>query len=264
MFFVLSKILFFFLRPSNALIFGIALGWLLRRIGRRKSGTTILFVSFVTLLAAAFTALPTALLKPLETRFPPPADLATPPDGILVLGGALDTVATAHWGSPQLIDGAERLVVLADLARRYPDAKLVFTGGHMDLVEGERPEAEHAAGLFETFGIPGDRLVLETTSRNTRENAINSFELVHPEPGETWLLVTSAFHMPRAMGVFRAAGWPGLVAWPVDYRSLDGVPVIGRQFASEGLFLTDIAAKEWMGLIAYRVAGYTGAVFPAP
>ncbi|HUG61217.1 MAG TPA: YdcF family protein [Methylomirabilota bacterium] len=264
MFYALSKILFFLIRPSNALLFGLALGWILRWFGRRRSGATILAVSFTLLLAAAFTGLSSALLAPLETRFPAIAPPAEPPTGVIVLGGAIDTVATVRWNAPQLIDGAERVVAMADLARRYPDARLVFTGGHMNLLEGEEPEAALAARVFETFGIPPERLTLETASRNTRENAVNTYEIVKPQAGETWLLVTSAFHMPRAMGVFRAAGWTGLTAYPVDFRSLEGVPVIGRQFASEGLFLTDIAVKEWLGLIAYRFAGYTGAIFPGP
>jgi uncharacterized SAM-binding protein YcdF (DUF218 family) len=263
MFYALSKIIFFLLRPSNAIIFGLLLGIVLRWFGRRRSGTTIFVAAFLVLLASAFTALPSLLLAPLETRFPA-VEPETPPTGIIILGGALDTVATARWGSPQLIDGAERIVVVADLARRYPDARLVYTGGRMDMIEGEEPEAVIAARVFETFGISPERLTIETTSRNTRENAVNTWDVVRPETGETWLLVTSAFHMPRAMGVFRTAGWTGMAAYPVDFRSLEGVPVLGRQFASEGLFLTDIVVKEWLGLVAYRFAGYTDALFPEP
>jgi uncharacterized SAM-binding protein YcdF (DUF218 family) len=264
MFYTLSKVLFFVLRPSNAVVIGLALGWLLRRLGRRRTGATVAGLAFAALVAASFLPLSTWLLTPLETRFPPPtADLA-PPTGIIVLGGSVDTVASSVWGAPQLIDGAERVVAMADLARRWPSARLVFTGGSLGIVPGEPSEAEVAAQLFDAFGIAGDRLTLETRSRNTRENAAFTWELVKPRPGETWVLVTSAAHMPRAVGTFRGAGWTGIVAWPVDWRSLPGVPVVGRQFASEGLFLTDIAVKEWLGLAAYRFAGYTDALFPAP
>jgi uncharacterized SAM-binding protein YcdF (DUF218 family) len=264
MFYALSKILFFVIRPSNAIIVGLAFGWLLRRVGRRKSGATIIALSFAALVVAAFLPLSTWLLTPLETRFPPPpADLAAP-SGIIVLGGSVDTVATAVWGSPQVIDGAERLLAAADLARRWPSARIVVTGGAMGFVDREPPESTLIAEVFDDFGIAADRLVLETASRNTRENASLSWELVKPQPGETWVLVTSAAHMPRAVGTFRAAGWTSIVAYPVDWRSLPGVQVVGRQFASEGLFLTDIAVKEWLGLVAYRFAGYTDALFPAP
>jgi uncharacterized SAM-binding protein YcdF (DUF218 family) len=263
MFYALSKILFFLLRPSNAVIFGLLLGIVLRRLGRRRTGMTVFVLSMSVLLAAAFTGLPSALIGPLENRFPPaPADVQ--PTGVIVLGGSIDTVATARWGAPQLIDGSERVFALAELARRFPEARLVFSGGHMDLVAGERPEAELAADMFASLGFPRGRLVLEASSRNTRENAAITYDRVKPQPGETWLLVTSAAHMPRAMGVFRGAGWTGLVAYPVDYRSLPGIPVVGRQFASEGLFLTDLAVKEWLGLAAYRFAGYTDALFPGP
>ncbi len=263
MFYALSKIIFFFLRPSNALIFGLLLGWVLRRLGRVKSGTTILAVSFALLLAASFTALPSLLVEPLETRFPASPELSGPPTGIIVLGGALDTLGTLQWGAPQFGDGAERLMAGVHLARRFPEARLVYAGGNVGLADEMPAEAELAARVLEDFGIGPARLTLETRSRNTWENAANAYDVVQPQPGETWLLVTSAFHMPRAMGTFRAAGWTGVTAWPVDFRSVDA-PVLGRQFASEGLFLTDLAVKEWLGLVAYRFAGYTGALFPAP
>lgn len=264
MFYTLSKVVFFVLRPSNALIIGLAVGWLLRLMGRRKSGATIIALSFGLLVAAAFTPLSTWLLAPLENRFPSPATLTTAPTGIIVLGGVIDTVATARWGTPQVVDGAERVIAVAELARRFPTTRIVFTGGHMGFVPDEAPEAEIAAKVLESFGIASERLTLETASRNTFENATFTWDLVNPEPSETWLLVTSAAHMPRAMGSFRAAGWTNIVAYPVDYRSLEGVPVVGRQFASEGLFLTDLAVKEWLGLLAYRFAGYTDALLPAP
>lgn len=112
--------------------------------------------------------------------------------------------------------------------------------------------------------MPRDRLILEERSRNTRENARFSAELANPKPGERWLLVTSAWHMPRAVGCFRRAGFP-VTAYPVDYRTAGPRDATRfNTFASDGLLEFDLAVKEWIGLVAYKLAGYTDAWMPGP
>lgn len=264
-FFVLSKLSFLVLRPSNLVILLILLGLVLPRLGRRRTGAVLFFLGVLGLVAFAWTPLPTLIAEPLERRFPIVQTIDPPPDGIIILGGSVDTVATAVWdGQAQTIDGAERLILGAELARRYPQAKLVFTGGSAAVLRDEPKEAGVADKILTALGFPKDRLILEDASRNTRENALFTWEAVKPEPGERWVLVTSAFHMPRSVGVFRAAGWPGIIAYPVDFRTSGALRVMGRQPASEGLFLADVGIKEWIGLAAYRFMGYTDALFPAP
>jgi uncharacterized SAM-binding protein YcdF (DUF218 family) len=263
-FFVLSKIAFLILRPSNAVIVAMGLGLLLRRTRFRRIGILSFTLGFAGLVIAGWTSLSTLLLRPLETRFPRADTLEVPPTGIIVLGGSVDTAASTEHGTVEMIDGAERLAAAVRLAAAYPASKVIYTGGHGGYVDGEQAEAAIAGPLLQSFGIAPGRIVLETASRNTVENATLTYDLVRPEPGDSWLLVTSAFHMPRAMGVFRTAGWTNVSPYPVDFRTLDGAPVLGRQYASEGLFLTDLAVKEWLGLLAYRFSGYTDAVLPAP
>lgn len=264
MFFYLSKILFFLIRPTNFLIILLGLGLLLR-LGRwQRTGMTAIVASFLGLVVLGFSPAANLLLQPLEDRFPRPASLPQV-DGIIVLGGAVDTVTSGARGVPALTTSAERLTTIAGLARKLPNAKIIHTGGQGLLVPGQTTESAVAVELFTDFGIDPQRIVLEDKSRNTWENAVFTRDLVKPEPDQTWLLVTSAYHMPRAISVFRAAGWSGLTAWPVDYRTRgpDG-KYLGFAGASEGLKRFDIAFREWVGLAAYWLTGRSKAFFPAP
>jgi len=265
MFFSLSKILFFAITPSNALIAVGLLGCLLTftELGY-GFGRLLTLVGFLGLLAGGLSPLSVWTLLPLEQRFPAFADDGTPIAGIVVLGGGLDTTISAARDQLTLNDAGERQVALADLARRYPDARLVFSGGGAGTADGAPSEAGTVSRFADSLGIPPNRLVLEERSRNTRENAAYTARIVEPKPQERWLLVTSAWHMPRAVGCFRAAGFT-VVAYPVDYRTTGPGDVWRiRSFASDGLFEFDLAVKEWIGLLAYRLAGFTGTLLPKP
>ena len=135
-----------------------------------------------------------------------------------MLGGALSPDVSHARNTVALNEAAERLTAVAELARRYPDARIIFSGGSGAVIFDERPEAEFALRLLETLGVAPGRVVAEDKSRNTVENARFSRELAQPKPGERWLLVTSAYHLPRAVGVFRKAGFP-VEAYPVDWRT---------------------------------------------
>jgi uncharacterized SAM-binding protein YcdF (DUF218 family) len=181
-----------------------------------------------------------------------------------VLGGSIAPDVSAARSEVALNESAERLTAVAELARRYPRARIVFSGGTGALIFDEGAEADFALRLFESFGIPRGRVLLEDRSRNTLENAILSKDLARPQPGERWLLVTSAYHMPRAVGIFRKAGFP-VEPYPVDWRTA-GVGDALRPFGSvsEGLRRTDTAVREWAGLLAYWLFGMSSAFFPAP
>ena len=266
MFYVLSKLGFLFLRPSNALVLALLLGAGLRLSGWRRRGSELIGIALGVLVVCAWTGVPTVVLRPLEQRFSVPTDLARlNPAGILVLGGVVDTGLSTERHSTELIDGAERIIAAAELARRYPQARIVLSGGSNGVfANNEIAESAIARDLLIEFGVPAARITIEDHSRNTHENAVFSFSAVEPTPQEQWLLVTSAFHMPRAIGTFRAAGWNGVVAWPVDFRTGADTDWFGGNTAAEGLIMTDLAAREWIGLIAYRFAGYTDALLPRP
>jgi uncharacterized SAM-binding protein YcdF (DUF218 family) len=263
-FFVLSKVLGFFALPSNFLITIGLVGLILLCTRFTRLSSWLIVTSIVLLAIAGLSPLGNALMVPLEQRFPPWDSSHGAPDGIVVLGGALSPEISAARNAVALNEAAERITVAVELARRYPDARIVFSGGNAALIREGGIEAAFAVQEFEALGIPHERIIAEEQSRNTVENAVFSRLIAQPKPGERWLLVTSAYHMPRAMGVFRAAGFP-VEAYPVDWRTRGPIDAT-EPFVSlgDGLRRTDTAVREWVGLVAYRLTGKTAELFPAP
>jgi uncharacterized SAM-binding protein YcdF (DUF218 family) len=264
MFFVVSKILAFFTLPSNFLI-SIGIVGVLLLLTRLTRLASWLIVSSVVLIAiAGLSPLGNVLILPLEQRFPPWDASRGAPAGIVVLGGAVVADVSLERGSVALGGAAERVTAAAELARRYPDARIIYAGGTAALFTDDPPEAPVAVAELEALGVAHERITAEEQSRNTVENAVFSRLIAAPQPGERWLLVTSAHHMPRAMGVFRAAGFP-VEPYPVDYRTRGPRDAL-RPFnvLAEGLAVTDIAVREWLGLLAYRLTGRTTELFPGP
>ena len=202
-------------------------------------------------------------LLPLEDRFPqvthPPAHV----DGIIVLGGAIETELSADRGIPALNGDAERITEAVILARRYPTARLIYTGGEGALIPSGLAEADAARSLFTAMGVAPDRLTLEDRSRTTYANAVLTKALVQPQPGQIWILLTSAYHMPRSVGVFRAVGWQ-VLPWPVGYKSGHDLLTWMPRMLGIRLNQLDDAVHEWVGLIAYRLMGRTDTLFPGP
>jgi uncharacterized SAM-binding protein YcdF (DUF218 family) len=264
MFFVLSKTAGFFALPSNLLIsigiFGLVL--LCTRFTRLASWLVV--TSLVLIAVSGLSPLGYGLLLPLEQRFPPWDASRGSPDGIVVLGGSIWPDVSAARGVIKLDDAAERITATVELARRYPNARIIYSGGSAALMFDQIPEAPFAIREFEALGVAPDRITAEDQSRNTVENAVFSRLIANPKPGERWLLVTSAFHMPRAMAVFRAAGFP-VEAYPVDWRTRGPADLLRLSSSlSEGLARTDTAIHEWVGLVAYRLTRRTNELFPAP
>jgi uncharacterized SAM-binding protein YcdF (DUF218 family) len=205
---------------------------------------------------AGLSPLSSLLLLSLEQQHEKPRiEAVGTPDGIIVLGGMIDTATSEARGEMTLNNGAERLTEAARLAYRFPEARIMMSGGVGAVIYRGQDEASIAQRFFTDLGIASDRILIETQSRNTWQNAIYSKEIIQPKPGERWLLVTSAFHMPRSVGVFRAAGFD-IIPWPVDYRTR------GDQDAwriptqpSEAWRNLDLATKEWIGYAAYALTG---------
>ena len=261
--FVLGKIFWVFAAPGNFLALVLAIGtlWLAAR-GRRR-GFGLIALAAVGFLAIAVLPVGTWAMLPLENRFSEPDPLPDRVDGIVVLGGAVDEFSSRERGQTVFTDAAPRLYAFLALARRYPSARLVLVGGESGLAPRGYSEAEAMRTFLVGQSIDAGRLTLETQSRDTFENAAFSYELARPKPGETWLLMTSAVHMPRAFGCFRHAGWR-VVPYPVDYKTSGRFSIASSlSFERETVFLTR-AAKEWIGLVAYRLLGRTDALFPGP
>src|SRR6516165_3142549 len=249
MFFPLSKILGFFAIPSNLVVSVGILGLLLLPTRFARAGRVLAFASLIVLAILGLSPAGNALILPLEERFPRWDATRGAPDGIIVLGGAI---------SPDVSTARD------EVARRYPDVRIVFSGGSGALIYDEGAEAPLALRLLESLGIPRARITLEDRSRNTVENAVFSKAIVQPKPGERWLLVTSAHHLPRAVGVFRKAGFP-VEAYPVDWRTRGADDAL-RPFATvgDGLRRSDTAVREWVGLAIYWLTGRSSELFPGP
>lgn len=266
MFFLLAKIFWFLLQPSSLILGAMTAGMLLTFTAWRRLSLGLMLGAIAGLLVAGLTPLADVLVHPLEQRFAR-ADIdrpGPPVTGIIVLGGAEETRAVDSPDVASLGDAGERYTEAVVLARRLPAARLVFSGGSGALLVDETPEAETAGRFFAALGIAQDRITLEAKSRDTCENARFTAALVDPQPGQRWLLVTSAAHMPRAMGCFRRAAF-AVEAWPVDYRAPRSLGrARGYDSISKGLRQTDRVAREYLGLAAYYLSGRIDRLFPAP
>ncbi len=260
--FLFGKLMFLVLRPSNLLLLTGLAGVLALAARRRWAGVPL---CVAVLGMAACTILPVGrwLSIPLEDRFPAAAYPATV-DGVVVLGGGIDGEITKTRGQPSFGATMERFAAIPELARRYPEARIVFTGGSAWNGGDGYTEAAVIGQFLDRQGVMEGRVLLEDRARSTRENALFSLALAQPRSGQRWLLVTSAMHMPRAMGVFRAVGWPGLEAWPVDYRSTGRFGLLAEPAMAARLGELDDAAYEWGALLYYRLLGYTDAILPGP
>jgi uncharacterized SAM-binding protein YcdF (DUF218 family) len=263
MFFVLSKAIAFLLLPSNLLmLIGLA-GVVLLATRWRRAGLRLAVASLVLMLAAAFLPIGNLLLHALEARFPRWDPSHGAPDGIVVLGGGISPELSFVHGEPVVGSDAGRIIALAKLAHAYPNARIVYTGGDASLLSSGFRETAFLGPLLDVMGVARAQVMREDRARNTAENAVFTKELVKPKPGERWLLVTSAWHMPRAVGCFRRAGFP-VEAYPVSWRT--GVrPSFwpGDDFGG-GLARLDLAAHEWMGIVVYWITGRTSALLPSP
>jgi uncharacterized SAM-binding protein YcdF (DUF218 family) len=254
--FYASKIIWYFLQPSSLLILLFALGFWLYWRGRTRLGMRVLLMTVLVYAVVGLSPLANAVMLGLEQQISRPAmDELTDVTGIIVLGGVVDTLVSSTRDEIAINEAAERLTETAALAYRFPKAKIVISGGDGALLYTSMGEAGVAKRFFTRIGIDPARILLEEKSRTTSENAAFTKALVTPKPGERWLLVTSAFHMPRAVGCFRAAGFD-LMPWPVDFRTRGPADLL--RFSprpSEAWRRIDLATKEWVGLLIYRLIG---------
>ena len=256
LFFVFSKLIGLCLQVETWLAITLALGVLASLLGRKRLSEWLSFGAFLAVMLISIFPIGEVLLAPLETQYSA-QNVPEHIDGIIILGGAESQRKTLRWNQPQLNDASERLIVAASLAIAHPEARIVYAGGSgrlLDTVAGRAPLPPIAVDVLSLLGVDSERVIWEDQSRNTAENAQLSFDLAHPEPGEAWGLVTSAFHMGRAMASFEAAGWRDLFPYPVDYRTGSFTGGIGWDFSSN---LEDLntAIKEWVGRIAYHLTG---------
>jgi uncharacterized SAM-binding protein YcdF (DUF218 family) len=262
-FFFLSKLAWWFIEPSNAVVFAIGAAIVLLFAGRIRAGRNILLAIAVFVGALSLLPIPDLVVGTLEQRFPRPDPLPEKVDGIILLGGAQIPLMTREYGTPALNGAANTVTTFLWLARRYPDAKLIFTGGSGDPMDQSLTEAETLRLFLVQQGFDAGRVLYEERSRNTYENATLSKPLANPKPGDTWILVTQALHVPRSVGAFRKVGWE-VTPYPEVYRyghhTHFGPPANIR----EALAVFSAGVREWIGLLAYWATGRSETLFPDP
>jgi len=261
-FFTLSKWLWPLLAPAHLMLLLLLIAWLLLLSGRRRRGLQLLSLLLLALLLLTWFPVGDALLYPLESRFRTNPQLPQRVDGIVVLGGSVLPETSRYWQQLEVNEAAERLSAFVELARRYPEARLLFTGGNASLNPGRSTEASQVGRLFQAAGIR-ERVVMENQARNTAENAYYARQRLVPKKGERWILITSAYHMPRSIGVFCRQDWP-MIPYPVDHYSLPEQLLDPRPQLLENLSKLQAALHEWLGLVAYRQSGHTASLLPGP
>ena len=267
MFFWLSKIGWMLISPLNVILILLVIGGGLAVFRWRRTGATLIMLALVVFSICGLTPAGYFIVTQLEDRFPPPKALPDAISGVVVLGGLVNPRVSKARGQVSVNGAVERLIAGAELVEHYPGVPVLYTGGSGALIDTEDREADFVTALAGRLGISESRLILERNSRNTYENAVFSKSVISPgnaspDSKNPWILVTSAAHMSRAMGVFRMQGWT-VLAYPVDYAT---------EGDGKAAFTTGMSAIGWMtnglyeavGLVAYYLTGKTGSVYPGP
>jgi uncharacterized SAM-binding protein YcdF (DUF218 family) len=251
------------LQPGNLLMLCLLAGILLFLVSRSRRGKSLVGMSALGFLLLAVAPIGPAMLFALEGRFPRPHSMPEKVDGIIILGGAVDPALSRSYGETVFNSAVTRVLAGVALGRRYPDAKLALVSGEGAFFPVGFSEAQATLSFVLGEGIARSRVVLEERSRSTHENAVYAKEMMRPAPDETWVLVTSAYHIPRAVACFEAVGWP-VIPYPVDFR-IDPETGLRANFnLLDGLSTGTLAGKEWVGLVGYRLMGWSQELFPGP
>jgi len=260
---LISRTIWLFLQPGNLLVILLVIATFLIWKGRRKTGLSILISCMVIYILVMFGPLTNWLMVPLEKRFAVYTndDRHGPYSGIIVLAGA-ERIRYSSSHQQVTLDGAgERLIEAARLARKFPSLPVIFCGGGK--INGMTSEVDIARKFFLSAGIDLNRIRFDNKSYNSHTNAIEAKKRIRPDETGKWLLVTSAFHMPRAVGAFRHAG-VAIQPFPVDYRTDFNDPFLHKPNFSRNLYQLDYAVHEWVGMLAYYIGGYSDSLYPAP
>ena len=243
--------------PDNILFLLLLAGSILLFTRLKNLGSWLVALVAGLLLIINIFPISDLIINPLEERFPQ-RPLPEEIDGIIVLGGAGDARISTGRGQPAVEASAERLFAFIYLARKYPKAKLVFMGGG-----GSYKHFNAAHMMFEQSMLDVKRVIFESQSRSTYESVVFSLSLIKPQKKEKWALITSAYHMPRAVGVFRKSGWE-VIPYPVDYQTAG--PQDYRVHYEGFLNVSEVrlGLHEWLGLFSYWVTNKTNQLFPGP
>jgi uncharacterized SAM-binding protein YcdF (DUF218 family) len=224
-------------------------------IKKNSLGKRCLLISCMSLVFLGVVPSTLWIFENLENRFPKVAQIPTDAKGIILLGGSVDKMTSLGRGETAYNLTAGRFIGFVELAKKYPDLQLAFTGTPF--------ETEIAQKDFLALGLDPARVQFEQNSKDTRDNAAKTAALLHPQPHEKWVLVTSAYHMPRSVGLFRKAGF-NVIPCPMDYHA----PGQYEMWFFLGLALSleawQASSREWLGMIINYIMGRSDDLYPGP
>ena len=253
--FYVSKIVWLLAQPLSLAFFLSVFGALLGLLGWRRMGSNMALAAALVLFLTLYTTTGNMALQALEDRVPRPQEEPREIACMIVLGGAIENEVMNSRGGIEFNAAADRYTEALRLAIAHPEAKILVSGGDGSFSGRYEGEAVAAERFFSSYGVPTDRIIKENESRNTWENVQKTKALLEKQGLNDCLLITSAFHMPRATALFEKAGL-AVKPWPVDYRT-SGTVSPGLDFTQPSLNAqnTSTAVREWLGLIGYRLAG---------
>jgi uncharacterized SAM-binding protein YcdF (DUF218 family) len=259
----LHHVLYYIIYIDMWMVWLLLLGTLLLMTRWWRTGRVIIvFVAFLFILIGV-SPIPIRMAANLEDRFPKPHIVPSNVVGAILLGGSFNRAVSVERGLVSYLITCSRIIEFAQLAHQNPNLRLVFTGGGVPISKGQS-ESALLRKVYQEMGIDTSRILFEDKSKDTIQNAKFSFELVKPQKGETWLLVTSALHMPRAMGLFRKAGW-NVLAYPVDYHSkFSDHSLLVNSDLLLGLTAWRYSVREWSGMIKNYLSRQSDELYPHP
>lgn len=260
-FFILSKVFWLFINPENILILAFAITALLFILKKDRLAKKIFYWSSAILFVIALFPIGSWLIYPLETQFSSQPKLPNKVDGIILLGGSFIPSSSQTWNKVQTNRYADRVFSFVSLMQQYPNAKAIFTGGKASIQAMHPSEAFFAKKLFKELGIKKGRVLFDDKARNTYENSLYAKKLAKPKQGENWIVISSAFHLPRSVGVFCQQNWP-VIPYPADYHSDPKTFLMPSLSLSGNLDVLNDAIHEWIGLGAYYLTHKTNAWLP--
>lgn len=262
--FILAKLFWIVAQPLCLAFLMGTVGILALVMKRRATALVFGAAGLIILFVALFTSTGIYLVQDLEDRFPRPGQLSPDPACLIILGGGIDTEPGSTRGGYSLNDDGDRYIEAVRLARLYPAARIIMSGGDGSIDGGHVSEAEIIGRLFRDFGIDPERVTNDATSRDTYENAMHTKAILAESGLARCLLITSGFHMPRAVAIFRHLGID-VIPWVTDYRSTgsESLRLDFRQPSRNAAMLT-VAMKEWIGMLAYYATGRLSSLYPMP
>jgi len=257
--FYLSKFLWLIINPFNILIFLLLVTIFFLFLKKNKLMYFFLSLFLIVLVSFGIFPLGKFLIYKLEKNYHNEIILPDKVDGLLILGGATNPFLSDEYNQINLNDSVERLVESITLIKKYTEATIIFTGGSGSIHNPKMDHARIAKQFFVQVGLDTDKMIFENKSRNTYENILYSKNIVKPKKNEKWIVITSAFHMNRAIFIGEKNDW-ALIPYAVDFFQPKKFKYRPNLSLLNNFNQMQRGSHEWIGLMAYYLMGRTSRI----